>query len=981
MRSHASTIGTEPLTNRVVAVLVTLVFVSVLAVGVAPGVASAAETLERDGGDLIINVSDIEDPKVITVNVTDSDPEISYQKTVTNTTQVRIDVTDPETGTVNGTSLRNATVRVSVENSTENATSQTILENESVPLHALQFAADRPAWIDTTKDSTTDKLRVPLNPAGTVGFDTETTRAEVTIDTDDTDNTTITGTVSEGDTQLVVDRADLPGAVSGSQHPLTLQIPSDAGPVADNPSINPSLRSIGGEFAVWYPLLEAGETHSINAKPSASDARYTGSAVQETNGYLTLPMQPGQTEIKVSANGTTLINRTGTDALAYETPPKIETDLADDGKINFDPSLEGLEIRGAMVTSGNTTTFVDNLNATVIDGQLSLDGVSLSGGETLLLSTTAGDVTVQLQEDKKAAEEPSNKEPSNNGFLDNFVRAMFVLLAPTAVGVVIGTGMSLIATKPLDTVSIFGLLFVGLGFSGGTIFVIDLLSDLISVSQVSFLIAGIGIGFGTLGTAGIPALTAPQKDSESGRGKGSFTTEVTVTDGSRPISGSVTVHYRKSGSQGTVYTKNVRGGTESITMDSGGTWEMWARPRRGSARTDTVDVDPSDPSVELTMPVESSVTVVDAVDGSPIADAAISGEAGISGTTDQNGAVTIDPPEHTTDTEIIISHDRYVGTTEQIQFQQNASSIIELDRRIGRLRGSVRVGGVAAGAVQLQIVPDDGFLQTEFDTETLRTDADGTLAEQEVPIGQYRIVAGITGGDGAYEDTETTVTVSESESVRVEVDARFTWQLDSDHRDRIDRIRQDLRSIPNGGGRDGEIPRYYISVVESMLDVVESVPTAGHKFVGYEIDPTEAVDGILAAADRTTEMVSEAMTTKRNVDLFAACDDMPSTDARWSGSFELTELLDRLETDSNARRREVKQRYEAVDQLIEDRRGRLSEVAPAREVHQRTLDLTRTVSRGPEAVAVGYTSLLLLDAVEELFDHDGLRERLTRTVF
>lgn len=456
MRSHASTIGTEPLTNRVVAVLVTLVFVSVLAVGVAPGVASAAETLERDGGDLIINVSDIEDPKVITVNVTDSDPEISYQKTVTNTTQVRIDVTDPETGTVNGTSLRNATVRVSVENSTENATSQTILENESVPLHALQFAADRPAWIDTTKDSTTDKLRVPLNPAGTVGFDTETTRAEVTIDTDDTDNTTITGTVSEGDTQLVVDRADLPGAVSGSQHPLTLQIPSDAGPVADNPSINPSLRSIGGEFAVWYPLLEAGETHSINAKPSASDARYTGSAVQETNGYLTLPMQPGQTEIKVSANGTTLINRTGTDALAYETPPKIETDLADDGKINFDPSLEGLEIRGAMVTSGNTTTFVDNLNATVIDGQLSLDGVSLSGGETLLLSTTAGDVTVELQEDEtsKLQQDETSKlqqdGTSENSSIRDFVELLFVLLAPAAVGIVIGMGMSLITTKSLD---------------------------------------------------------------------------------------------------------------------------------------------------------------------------------------------------------------------------------------------------------------------------------------------------------------------------------------------------------------------------------------------------------------------------------------------------------------------------------------------------------------------------------------------------
>jgi hypothetical protein len=50
-------------------------------------------------------------------------------------------------------------------------------------------------------------------------------------------------------------------------------------------------------------------------------------------------------------------------------------------------------------------------------------------------------------------------------------------------------------------------------------------------------------------------------------------------------------------------------------------------------------------------------------------------------------------------------------------------------------------------------------------------------------------------------------------------------------------------------------------------------------------------------------------------------------------------------------------------------------------MQQRAWELTREADRGPEAVAIGYTSLLLLDAVEELFEHDALRERLTRTVF
>ena len=956
--------------RRAAVVAVSLLLVGLVAVGFAPGVASADDTLEREGSDLVVNVSSVDDPETVTVTVTDpSDTGITYTDDATNAEdgKVRIDVTNA----TDGTDLRNANVTVTVDPAGENATAVQLANDTSVPLHTVAFPGDPVAWIGSAGegDNATDRLHIPLNATGTTGLPAE---AEVEVDLDGSE--TVEGTVRGAGAQLVVARSDLIDAAGDSRETLNLQVVSSAGPVSDDPRIAPELRSRGDGLALWHPLFEPGQEYTVNAGAVDGDARYTATAADTDRGYLELPgLSAGAAEIRVStADGTELANYTEGNPLTYRGPSEVNATVTDDGSLRFDRSLAGLAVDGAVVGSGDGSTYAGITGTVNDEGRLALGDADLSGAETLLLSTAAGDVTATLDRGSDGS------GSGGAGVIGSILPMLLVFLAPLAVGLGLGGVIAQFQNGIPDIVSKLALGVMGFALALGSLFAIHLLTPIVVLGSTLQWVGLIGILFGAVGTPAIPTVVASRKGGAVAA-SGPFAAEVTVTDGSDRFRGDVTVHYREPGGRDRYDPVTVRGGRGTVQLPGTGSWEMYAQ--HGSAHSDIETVDANEPTVTLTIPVEATLTVVDAVDGEPVADATISGEGGISGTTDQNGAVTLDPPEDATDAEIEVSHDRYADATERVRFRQNASHTVELDRRTGRLRGAATVDGTAAGAVPFRIVPDDEFLSDRFDVETVTTDADGTLDERTLPIGQYRVEVTLTDGNVAYEGTETTVTVNESGSARATVDARFTWRLDADRRDRIDRVRSDVRSVLEGGGRDGTIPRYYASVVESMLDAAESVPDAGHEFVGREVDPSDAVDGILAAAERATDAISEAMTTKRNVDLFAACADMPDADVRWSGSFELAELLDRLESDSSAQRREVKQRYEAVDGLIEDRRGELSEIAPAREMQQRAWELTREADRGPEAVAIGYTSLLLLDAVEELFEHDALRERLTRTVF
>jgi len=141
----------------------------------------------------------VDDPETVTIEVTDpSDSGIVYTENVTDAEDdtVYIDVTEPDG--VRGTDLRSSTVTVTVDQVGENATAVELENGTSVPLHSVQLASDRPAWIDSDGegDNATDTLYVPLDDTGTAGFP-EAEEVDVDLDIDGSGTPNVTGTARE----------------------------------------------------------------------------------------------------------------------------------------------------------------------------------------------------------------------------------------------------------------------------------------------------------------------------------------------------------------------------------------------------------------------------------------------------------------------------------------------------------------------------------------------------------------------------------------------------------------------------------------------------------------------------------------------------------------------------------------------------------------------------------------------------------------
>lgn len=968
MNAHGSTTDAGQLSARRVAVFVTaLVLVGLLGTGLAVG-GAAADDIERDGSDLVVNVSTIDDPDTLSLEVTDpADTALRYTENATGAEDtVAIDLRDPAEGDPRAVDLTNATATIDVEHEEDgNTTTTTLAEPAGVPLHTVTFAADKPAWIDSGGEDAETQLRVPLDLDNSVGL---ADGAEVSIDVGGND--TVRATVTEGGTQLVVFQPLLLDEAPGAES-LTVQVTSDLGPVASE-AVHPALRSTADGAALWHPLFASDESYAVNVyDPSAeTDARYTETAAETNAGFLDVsPVTGDQIAGTVTAaDGNLLVNATESDPLRYDGLPKIDGDI-DGDTVVLDSSLSGLAVEAVLVETADDVEYVE-VDATVDDGgELPLDDVAVAGGETIVALTAAGEIAIPIEE--------TTADADGAGIVDT-LSPVFVFLLPFVFGLLPGTLFGARTDDSPDLVQTALVCVIGVSLAGITAIIawFAFASEPIGLSTIHLIGLG-GIALGTV-VGGVTHQWLGAKGSATGERP--FAANVRVTDGSELIRGDITIHYRVPGGREQT-PKTVRGGTAQIQLPSNETWEVYARHAGSQSTIETVT--PSDSSVTLSIPLKTTITVVDATTEEPIDGVTASTEAGVVGTTGRDGAVTIDPETAPTNggVDVTLSHDRYTDATQHVRFQQGETRRVTLERRTGQLAITTRVGNTPTGPVPIRVIPDDEFLTAQLSAKTVTTDEDGTLEPKALPIGTYRVESSLPDAAGVFTQTEQTISVDEAGTTTVRLDLQFTWQPDAARRDRVEQLRTELRAVADGGGRDSSIPRYYASVVESLLDAAATMPDAGQEFVGREIRPDTAMDAILDAAERATDAISEAMTTKRNVDLFAACADMPDPQITWDRPVDRRELLDRLEAESTVQRREVKQRYEAVDSIIEAKRGELSEIAPAREMQKRAWELTQNADRGPAAVATGYTSLLLLDAVEALFEHDALRERLTRTVF
>ncbi|ELY44627.1 hypothetical protein, partial [Natronorubrum tibetense] len=819
-----------------------------------------------------------------------------------------------------------------------------------------------PVWIAD------GEVRIALADDGTGGLVGNET---VQIAADESGDT-IDGTIRNGGTQLAIDHDEFVDHVSATDE-FTIDIYENGGTVTEgHRSLGPELRSVDDQLVVWHPLLETDREYDIDAEDA--DGRYV--ATDE-------PSEPGTLALSTLSLGDDLsveVSETDGDELQFEIddataidPIELNATIVDDSTLEFEQGVAGLDVSNAVLASNDTRQF-DVDGAIDENGRLDLGNETVTADDDLLLATSAGIASVELDK--------SESETENEGTFSSVLDYIWYGIAiglPLVFGVVVGIIGTRIGGYP--TRKRLGVATV-LGFGVVLTIVISVLWlqttgfwPLESTEPSTYgLIAG-----GVLGIALVPTTYAVLGPRIAGSSP-AFSATVTVTDGNQPLQGQTTVYYRSAANEDINGAETVTDGTGAITIPERGTWELAAK--HGSQTSNPVTITGRRSSATLTIPFSSTITVTDQR-GDPIPGASITTDDETV-ETDTAGTATLSPSDDASSIDVSVEHEKYRPETMTVEFGKRSDKRLTLTAQTGRVKLISQIDGVRTGATRLQLTParTEQYLQQRSAGTTVTTGADGVATVDGVMIGNYRVESSIsTGPTSPFDGADSSLTVATDGTASATLETRFTWSLSRRQRERIDEIRQDVRSLSSYSGRDTSIPKYYGSVIESMLETVESMPNAGHHFVAFDDEPDVVANAILDSASRTTEAINEAMTTKRNADLFAACADMPDPRIDWSGEHSLSELLERLESDPGTQRKAVKERYKEVGTRIEAQRREVSEIAPAQEMHQCAWDLIGETDRGGDAIVIGYTSLLLLDAVEQLFEHDALTERLSRTVF
>jgi hypothetical protein len=482
-------------------------------------------------------------------------------------------------------------------------------------------------------------------------------------------------------------------------------------------------------------------------------------------------------------------------------------------------------------------------------------------------------------------------------------------------------------------------------------------------------------------------------------GEGAATTpdpvDVTVTlvdgNGHRIREGANVVAKPTRGT-GSKTTEATESGKVDMSLLPGG-WQLTAAVGT-QQQTDRLEVDDgrhTGEQTQLAFPRPGvGVSITDKQDGEPIPGARITVEPDEGDTetddTGRDGRAGVTLPYAASTATVHVEHPKYHGASNDCTLAEDGPLELNvgLSRKMGRLSVTAEVDGVATEGLPVSIGPAGGDRYRVDERQgSRRTDGRGRVRASDVFVGDYVVGLDVAGSQSDLFRTRTTeVAVREDEPTKATVEASFEWTVPQSTRDRIRRLRREVDGLSEQSGRDTAFPGYYGSVVARLLDLVEALPQYGHLFATGEHRPGDVADALLDAAEDGISRVNTAMTTKRNVDMFAACADMTSVDLRWEGDVLTHEAyFDYVDADVDS---DLTGRIERTRSRIDDERADLTEVEPTTEMWEHARELFQETRREREPLAKAAQALLvagLLDAVEHSFDRRELRERMTRTVF
>jgi hypothetical protein len=433
---------------------------------------------------------------------------------------------------------------------------------------------------------------------------------------------------------------------------------------------------------------------------------------------------------------------------------------------------------------------------------------------------------------------------------------------------------------------------------------------------------------------------------------------------------------------------NLTGGEGSTELEVG-TWAFEVVEADVTIARRQVQLDPGidrDRVPISVQPREINVRVTGGLDNEPLEGARVRAEPDV-GTadppkslpTDPNGQAAFRIPRSASAVTFAAEYDDLPGeqTTVQAEHAAKSGATVELTPELGTLSIGTSVGDREWAEVDVEVTPVDGDAVAYAEPGTITTE-ESAQARQEVPVGRYELAAHpqISGLETERSVETVTVEADRTTSVTLSIDATFS--LSNAQQKRQAALRDRIEALSSEPDHDVAIPYYYGTVLSAVLDLIDELETSPERALEANVEPGSAVDAVLSAVDEGIGAVEGAMSEWRNIKLFRGI-DATVVEASWQGDVDLETFLDRATEGADHQRRALRDRLAETDEFLDKRWSEVGEIGPARMVHDEIGDLARQsgdVDDELTAVAQAYVGVCLLDAVEELFDHDALRERL-----
>lgn len=809
------------------------------------------------------------------------------------------------------------------------------------------------------------------------------------------------------------------------------------------PEIARTTIDVDEELTVGHPLVFDGTEYGVGVETATPDGRYTtyvDGVRGESAGEIDLPARlvfADSTTITVARDGAELVDsRELMDA--ERTPERVNATVDDSGRVTLEDTLAGT-IQTVWIDDGDRIRQASAVEATD-DGFVVGDGtVAADGTYRFLVVTDAGIVRVIASGDSATAVDAGAQSVALAvvaGAIGTGVGAGLILFTARLLGESsmrggilrnkwIGSGVYLLLCA-LALAAILTTLEGQLRMLGA-LAVAGAVAPLGLLRRASFPIAGLrrsvpGIVVGLVGSLAVAGvvtlvdgstalrassgllvsgllgqsvavgalgyLVATGRVSATDDGRHELTLELVDGRTGHPVSGPIELRFeRTDGDRArTVGPETVDDGSYRVDLDEGW-WKVLPSTGGGDAIEIQLESDRAE-RIELTPPPVPIEVLGGA--GRPIAGATITADApGGSRTTDNDGRVSVPTPIGAEAMDVEIDHELYEPRTVTVAADPSPKSV-ELSPKTGTLTVSPRLDGDAVAGVPVvasartDVGADrdvridartDGSGRIRFDGRRLPETFDG------IPIGEYELGVDDSALSAIEADT-TTVSVTE-DGTTASIALRFSFELRTQQRRRIDSLRSGLDALGTDPQRDTAIQTYYGSVVAELLETIETLPSEGHRFVGGDVEPNAVVEGLLSAAEAADRRIASAMSDAQCDDLFAACSDMEATRVDWRGEFTVSELFELLEESPAERRRRLAARRESVRERLDRELADLSETAPAEAMMEQIGELIRDARNSDpvESAAVALVGMALLDAIDSLFDEPALRKRLSRTVF